>query len=121
MTDLALSRDSLVVYAALVIADHAPAVDVLARVDDVDHVQNCYDAGATYTLGLSTVTAHMVTARVVSPSSGEGDARHELLCTRAPGWWAEASGMLTFEGGQVSTSSQSNGGVTSTPTPVPGS
>lgn len=30
-------------------------------------------------------------------------------------------GMLTFEGGQVSTSSQSNGGVTSTPTPVPGS
>jgi len=80
---LALSRDSLVVFSALVAGDHAPDVEMLARADDVDYVQRCYDAGVAYTLALSEVTAHMVTTRLVSPSSGE-DGQHELVRTRAP-------------------------------------
>ncbi|MFC7059486.1 potassium channel family protein [Halovenus salina] len=70
---LALSRDSLAVYAALVIRDHAPDVQTLARADNVQSVQNCYDAGIGFTLALSDVTAHMVAARLLS--SGGSDER----------------------------------------------
>jgi Trk K+ transport system NAD-binding subunit len=68
---LAVSHDSLAVYSTLVVEDHAPTVGTLARADDVDFVQKCYDAGTEFTLALSEVTAHMVTARLFEDHSGE--------------------------------------------------
>jgi Trk K+ transport system NAD-binding subunit len=85
---LALSRDSLVVFSALVLEDHAPSVETLARADDVSYVQKCYDAGAEYTLAVSEVTAHMVAARLFDPfvDGTEGDTEQiEVARVRAPG------------------------------------
>jgi len=83
---LALSRDSLVVFSALVAGDHAPDVEMLARADDVDYVQRCYDAGVAYTLALSEVTAHMVTAQLSLPDVGDhADEPYEVVRTAAPG------------------------------------
>jgi Trk K+ transport system NAD-binding subunit len=82
---LALSRDSLAVYASLVVEDHAPEVETLARADDVDYVQKCYDAGAEFTLALSEVTAHMVTARLFEGHPTENrTGRCEIDRMRAP-------------------------------------
>lgn len=64
---LALSRDSLAVFAALVIDEHGPDVETLVRADNVEYVQRCYDAGVEYALATADVTAHMVTARLSAP------------------------------------------------------
>jgi Trk K+ transport system NAD-binding subunit len=80
---LALSRDSLVVYASLVVEDHAPDVEILARADDVDYVQKSYDTGVQFTLALSDVTAHMVTARLFDTHSNEHSSRYEIARVRA--------------------------------------
>jgi Trk K+ transport system NAD-binding subunit len=82
---LALSRDSLAVYAALVVEDHTPGVQTLARADDVESVQNYYDAGVEFTLALSDVTAHMVAARLfTSGSDTESGKRYEVARLSAP-------------------------------------
>jgi Trk K+ transport system NAD-binding subunit len=79
---LALSRDTLVVFAALVLEDVAPDVDTLARADDVSYVQNCYDAGVGYALALSEVTAHMATTRLFDDQKRGGDGgRFEIVRT----------------------------------------
>jgi Trk K+ transport system NAD-binding subunit len=77
---LSLSRDSLVVYAGLVIEDHASAIETLARADDTDYVQNCYDAGIEYTLALSEVTAHMIATRLFESHAADSDSnRHTAV------------------------------------------
>lgn len=82
---LALSRDSLVVFAGLVIADHAPTVETLARADDVNYVQKAYDAGVEYTLALSEVTAHMATRRLFGPRDRDSPTgTFEIVRTRVP-------------------------------------
>lgn len=82
---LTLARDSLAVYSTLVLAEHAPSVDVLARADDTDYVQKCYDAGTDFTLALSEVTAHMVTAQLFEQQTrGHETPHHEVARLRAP-------------------------------------
>lgn len=82
---LGLSRDSLVVYSGLVVEDHAPTTTTLARADDVNYVQKCYDAGIEYTLSLSEVTAHMATARLFdSPAQVETIEQFRIVQTRVP-------------------------------------
>jgi Trk K+ transport system NAD-binding subunit len=77
---LTLSEDSLAVYSTLVVADHVPETETLVRADQSDSVQKCYDAGAEFTLSLSEVTAHMVTARLFdSPSENRGDGQIRRL------------------------------------------
>lgn len=61
---LSLSRDSLEVYAALVIRDFAENVDVVARADDISSVQNSYDAGVGFTLSRAELTGHMAATRL---------------------------------------------------------
>jgi len=80
---LCLSRDSLVVFSALVIQEHAPDVEVLARADNVEYVRKCYDAGVEYTLARSEVTAHMAAARLFE-SHSEDRTQCELVRTQAP-------------------------------------
>lgn len=82
---LTLARDSLAVYSALVLEDHAPEVDTLARADDVEYVQKCYDAGAEFTLALSEVTAHMITGRLFESHSGTSSSGpHEIARLQLP-------------------------------------
>jgi Trk K+ transport system NAD-binding subunit len=82
---LTLARDSLAVYSALVLAEHAPSVDVLARADDTDYVQKCYDAGTDFTLALSEVTAHMVTAQLFEQQTSDYETtHHEVARLRVP-------------------------------------
>lgn len=81
---LALSRDSLAVYSTLVVEEHAPEVETLARADDVDYVQKCYDAGVQFTLALSEVTAHMVAARLFESHPDDRAGPCEVARMRAP-------------------------------------
>jgi len=82
---LTLARDSLAVYSALVLEDHAPELDTLARADNVEYVQKCYDAGTEFTLALSEVTAHMITGWLFESHSGPSStAPHETARLQIP-------------------------------------
>jgi Trk K+ transport system NAD-binding subunit len=82
---LTLARDSLAVYTGLVLEEHAPGIDTLARADNVEYVQKCYDAGVEFTLALSEVTAHMIAERLFASHSGPpATGQYEIACLRVP-------------------------------------
>jgi Trk K+ transport system NAD-binding subunit len=65
---LALSDDTLTVFATLVIRQLDVDVEVVARANETDNVAKLYGAGADYVLALSTVSGRMLAATVL-----EGD------------------------------------------------
>jgi Trk K+ transport system NAD-binding subunit len=82
---LSLSRDSLAVYAALVIRDVAEDVDIVARADDVSSVQNSYDAGVGFTLSRAEVTGHMAATRLFGKKdSVEGSNDRQIARLEIP-------------------------------------
>jgi Trk K+ transport system NAD-binding subunit len=118
---LALSRDSLVVFAGLVIGDHAPNVETLARADDVNYVQKAYDAGVEYTLALSEVTAHMATRRLFgSPDHGSATDTFEIVRTRVPEFhgWTLGDIDVRSETGVHVAAVERDGTLTSSPEPT---
>lgn len=118
---LALSRDSLVVFAGLVIGDHAPNVETLARADDVDYVQKAYDAGVEYTLALAEVTAHMATRRLSgSPDYDSATDTVEIVRTRVPEFHGRTLGDIDVrsETGVYVAAVERDGTLTSSPEPT---
>jgi voltage-gated potassium channel Kch len=67
---LALADDTDATFAALVIRELAPDVEVLARASETENVRKLYRAGADYVLALATVYGRMAAAAIV----GEGDS-----------------------------------------------
>ena len=62
---LALSDDTLAVFATLVIRQLDVDVEVVARANETDNVRKLYRAGADYVLALSTVSGRMLAATIL--------------------------------------------------------
>ena len=62
---LALSDDTDTEFATLVIRDLNPEVEVVARAEETENVQNMYRAGADYVLSLATVSGRMLASTIL--------------------------------------------------------
>ena len=62
---LALDRDATTVFAALVLNELAPDVEVIARVHDPDNVWKLYNAGADFALSMSVVTGELLASHLI--------------------------------------------------------
>ncbi|WP_247003808.1 potassium channel family protein [Halosolutus gelatinilyticus] len=71
---LALPDDAATIFAAFVVRELNPAVELIARADNVESVSKLYSAGADYALSLATVSGRMLASivldeRIISPST----------------------------------------------------
>ncbi|MFB6165442.1 MAG: TrkA family potassium uptake protein [Haloarculaceae archaeon] len=62
---LALSDDTMTVFATLVVREIAPEVEIVARADQTESVRKLYQAGADYVLALATVSGRMLAATIL--------------------------------------------------------
>ncbi len=62
---LALPDDTATEFAALVIRDLRPDVEVIARVEEPQSARKLYRAGADYVLSLATVSGRMIASRIL--------------------------------------------------------
>lgn len=62
---LALNRDPTTIYAALVLWNVAPDVEIIARVHDPDNVWKLYGAGADFVLSMSDITGELLAAELI--------------------------------------------------------
>lgn len=62
---LALNRDPTTIYAALVIWNLAPNVEIIARVHNPDNVWKLYGAGADFVLSMSDITGELLAAELI--------------------------------------------------------
>jgi len=76
---LALSDDTLAVFATLVIRQEAPDVEIIARANDEENVRKLYRAGADYVLALSTVSGRMLASTVLDGEVISFDQQVELV------------------------------------------
>lgn len=65
---LALSDDTLAIFATLVIRQLDTEVEVIARANETNSIRKLYGAGADYALALSTVSGRMLASTII-----EGD------------------------------------------------
>jgi Trk K+ transport system NAD-binding subunit len=81
---LALNSDARVIYASLVIKNIAPQVKIIARVNQVENIENVYRAGADYVLSLSVVSGRMVYSTLAdSDLVLSSDTTYEVVRTKA--------------------------------------
>ncbi|HVR28181.1 MAG TPA: NAD-binding protein [Thermoanaerobaculia bacterium] len=66
---LAMGGDGAALLAALAIAQHAPYVPILARVDHSESVERIRRAGADYALSISQVSAQLLAGRLLGRES----------------------------------------------------
>jgi len=76
---LALSDDTLAIFATLVVRQLAPEVEIVARANDVDSVQKLYRAGADYVLALSTVSGRMLASTILEEDVITYDQQVEIV------------------------------------------
>jgi Trk K+ transport system NAD-binding subunit len=62
---LALSDDTVAVFATLVVRQLDPSVEVVARANETDSIRKLYRAGADYVLALSTVSGRMLASTIL--------------------------------------------------------
>ncbi|WP_290819490.1 TrkA family potassium uptake protein [Halovivax sp.] len=81
---LSLDEDTPTIYAALVLEQLAPDVEVIARADDTDSLPKLYNAGADFVLSLPTVTGEILASllieeeEIVTPDTEFGFVRTEV-------------------------------------------
>lgn len=63
---LALDNDTTTLLATFVIRDLAPAVEIIARVEEPENVRKLYRAGADYVLSLASVTGRLLASRIIA-------------------------------------------------------
>jgi len=76
---LALSSDTETVFAALVVRELAPDVEIVARADQTESVGKLYQAGADYVLALATVSGRMLAATILEEDVISYDKRIEVV------------------------------------------
>lgn len=76
---LALGDDTETVFAALVVRELAPEVEVIARADATENVAKLYRAGADYVLALATVAGRMLASTVLDEEVISFDRQVEVV------------------------------------------
>ena len=76
---LALSDDTLAIFATLVIRELAPEVEIIARANDTESVRKLYRAGADYVLALSTVSGRMLASTILEEEVISFDQQIEIV------------------------------------------
>jgi Trk K+ transport system NAD-binding subunit len=72
---LALDNDSATLFATVIVKDRAPAVSVIARVNEAENVERIYAAGADFALSISQVSGQMLARRLLGEEAVEIDAQ----------------------------------------------
>lgn len=85
---LCLDGDISTIYASILIAQVAPDVEIIARVDETESISTLYQAGADFVLSLSAVTGEILAAELLGILGEEGGflpASTEFKFARAAG------------------------------------
>jgi Trk K+ transport system NAD-binding subunit len=85
---LAVSSDVTAVFATLVIREHYPEAEIIARADATDSVRKLYQAGADYVLAVATVAGRMLASSILAEDIISFDQQVELVrieCGRLAG------------------------------------
>jgi Trk K+ transport system NAD-binding subunit len=83
---LALPDDATTEFAALVVRDLRPEIEVVARVEEAASVKKLYRAGADYVLSLATVTGRMIASTILEDEEVLSlDKQVEVVRTETPG------------------------------------
>lgn len=81
---LALNSDKTAIYCSLIIKQISPATEIIARVNDINNMENLYRAGADYVLSLSAVSGRMIFSSLEkSELILSADTTYEVVRTRA--------------------------------------
>ncbi|EMA41393.1 potassium channel family protein [Halococcus hamelinensis] len=81
---LALPDDTQTVFAALVIRELYPDIEILARAKETESVGKLYRAGADYVLALATVSGRMLASTILDEDVMDFDSQIEVLQTTCP-------------------------------------
>ena len=81
---LALSDDTSMEFATLVVQDLNPHVEIIARAEQTENVQKMYRAGADYVLSLATVSGRMLASTILADEQVISmDEQVEIVRTQA--------------------------------------
>ena len=81
---LALSDDTLTMFAALVVRELNPHVEIVARANEADNTSKMYRAGVDYVLALETVSGRMLASTILDEDVVALDKQIEIIRTEAP-------------------------------------
>lgn len=82
---LALDRDTTTIFAALVLQQLAPDVEIIARVHEHDNVWKLYNAGADFVLSMSVLTGKLLASHLIDDKEIlTPQAEFEFVRTKAP-------------------------------------
>ncbi|WP_424019100.1 potassium channel family protein [Halorientalis pallida] len=76
---LALSSDTMTIFAALVVRQLNPEVEIIARADQTESVRKLYQAGADYVLALATVSGRMLASTIFEEDIISYDKQVEVV------------------------------------------
>ena len=76
---LSLDTDAATLFATVIVKDLAPAVPVIARVNEAENVQRIHRAGADFALSISQVSGQMLARRLLGESSVSIDPALKIL------------------------------------------
>lgn len=76
---LALSDDTLTVFATLVVREVNPDIEIIVRADETENVQKFYRAGADYVLALATVSGRMLASTILGEDVISFDQQVEVV------------------------------------------
>ncbi|MFB6097125.1 MAG: TrkA family potassium uptake protein [Haloferacaceae archaeon] len=82
---LALDDDTTTIFAALVLGQVAPEVEVVARANQTESVGKLYRAGADYVLALSTVSGRLLASELLNEEVLSPETQIDIVRTAAPG------------------------------------
>ncbi|MEZ3114597.1 TrkA family potassium uptake protein [Halobaculum sp. MBLA0147] len=83
---LALPDDTLAEFVALIVRDHTPDTEIVARVEQPEAMGKMYRAGADYVLALASVTGRMTASAVLDDEDVlSPDTQVDVIRTEAPG------------------------------------
>ncbi|ELZ14165.1 TrkA-N domain-containing protein [Haloterrigena salina JCM 13891] len=82
---LTVNDDATTIYAALVLKQVAPDIEIIARANETENIPKLYRAGAEYVLSLSTVTGRMLASVLIEDEEIlTPETQFELVRTTAP-------------------------------------
>ncbi len=76
---LALNTDAATLFATVIVKDFAPAVPVIARVNQAENVERIHRAGADFALSISQVAGQMLARRLLGEEAVAIDPQLKLL------------------------------------------
>lgn len=76
---LALDNDRATLFATVVLADRAPDVPIIARVNAADNVERIHRAGADFALSISQVSGRILVHRLLGKNAPAAEEHVEIL------------------------------------------